>query len=363
MLYQAIRDAPLLRYVASDDDLKRGVALVCFPKDVEQAIEWFRGRTGRLPEYLHLCGKAPIGPLPVGEIPVIELARSLEILTLVFDGRDPRKKGIYLAQNGVARHAFHRDPQYGHRRTDFGFYSKHRQELEQLWARLEDEESRLTLASIIKSRIHGNCGYLRIAEYAEYEHPLVRAEPGEAVADCGSFDGKTSIDFARRVGPAGKVFAFEPSPENRKRIRRNLKSQNVGNVKIVAKAVSAEVGSVRFSAGDAGSSRISENESDIEVPTVSLDHFIRKSGGLRLDVVSLDIEGAEPEALRGARRVIREQRPKFQISIYHENDHLFRLPLEFLQEHRDYALFLGHHNTYSTETDAYLVPRERLTAR
>lgn len=359
-LHQAVRDAPLLRHVASDDDLRRKVALVCFPKDAGLAIEWFRGRTGRLPEYVHLCGREPEGPLPVAEIPVADLARSLEILALVFDRRDPRKKGIYLSLHGVARHAFHRDPGYRHRRTDFEYYSKHRRELEELWSRLEDEESRLTLASIVKSRIHGNCGYLRIAEYEEYDHPLVRAEPGESVADCGSFDGKTSIDFARKVGASGKVYAFEPSPENRKRIRQNLRSLNVGNVVVVAKAVSSKVGTVRFSAGDAGSSRISEDEGGIEVPTVSLDHYSRRNGGLRLDVISLDIEGAEPDALEGARRLIRKQRPKFQISIYHENDHLFGIPLKFLRDHRDYALFLGHHNTYSTETDAYLVPRERL---
>ena len=65
--------------------------------------------------------------------------------------------------------------------------------------------------------------------------------------------------------------------------------------------------------------------------------------------------------LAGAERLIGEQRPKLQISVYHSLSHLFEIPLRFLERHRDYALFLGHHDVYSTETDAYLVPRERLS--
>lgn len=64
--------------------------------------------------------------------------------------------------------------------------------------------------------------------------------------------------------------------------------------------------------------------------------------------------------LAGAKRLIAEQRPKLQISVYHALSHLFELPLQLLEQHPDYALFLGHHDVHSTETDAYLVPRERL---
>ena len=95
-----------------------------------------------------------------------------------------------------------------------------------------------------------------------------------------------------------------------------------------------------------------------EVPTTTLDHFA--ADGRRIDLISLDIEGAEPLALAGAHQIISAHRPKLQISVYHRMSHLFEIPLRLLDLYPDYALFLGHHDVYSTETDAYLIPRERL---
>lgn len=359
-LADQIRHAPLFRHVATESDLKRKVAIVCYPKDSEKAIQWFSELTNRLPEYIHFCDKPVPDKLPVPLISVASLAESLEILPLVYDEGDPRRKGIYLSLSGVIYYAFHRDPGYGHFRTDHACYSVHQAELEKLWASLEDQESRLTLASIVKSRLTGNCGYLRIAPYQEYSHPMVKARQGDTVADCGSFDGKTSIEFAKEVGEAGKVYAFEPAPKNLSRIKRNLKEQEIHNVVVVSKAVSSGSGKVRFNAGDGGSSRISDDGEGIEVTTISLDQFSRRHGNLKIDLISLDVEGAEPDVLLGSHGLIGKQRPKVQISIYHDKRHLFEIPLLFLATYPDYVLYLGHHNTYSTETDAYLIPRERL---
>jgi hypothetical protein len=93
---------------------------------------------------------------------------------------------------------------------------------------------------------------------------------------------------------------------------------------------------------------------------VDLDSFLRERGDARCDLISLDVEGAEREALDGARKTIARHRPVLQVSIYHTLADLFELPLHIHHEHRDYMFFVGHHNTYSTETDLYAVPKERL---
>jgi hypothetical protein len=131
----------------------------------------------------------------------------------------------------------------------------------------------------------------------------------------------------------------------------------------VEAAVSDTVGSATFELGRGGSGSLREpggtEMSGFErVPVTTLDRFA--SDGRRIDLISLDVEGAEPKALAGAEQLIREQRPKLQVSVYHSLSHLFEIPLRLLEMYSDYVLFLGHHDVYSTETDAYLVPRERL---
>jgi FkbM family methyltransferase len=284
--------------------------------------------------------------------------------TVVF-GERLRTKATRLAARGCSELLYATDPQLAQTRTAPDFLERNRAALERLWQALEDTESRLVLASIVRQRITGELGYLRVSQFAEYCHPAVKAEPGETVIDAGAFNGATSASFARRVGRRGLVYAFEPGTDNRRLIQRRLRLpwNWLLRVEIVPQAISDSVGNGYFEAGRGGSGTLREatGEPGVEpTPLTTLDHFASTRG--KIDLISLDIEGAEPAALAGADRLIGEQRPKLQVSVYHALSHLFEIPLLLRDKYPDYALFLGHHDVYSTETDAYLVPRERLRA-
>jgi|GEM_PF-6121409 len=352
-----VNGSPLLRRVATRADLARPSALYCFRGEAVAARAWFREQTGRAPEQLVTMDGAlqkwKRVAAPPGELHVVLFGERL------------RTKATRLAARGFVELLYATDPKLAQTRTAPDFLERHRGALEQLWQALEDTESRLVLASIVRQRITGELGYLRVSQFAEYCHPLVSAEPGETVIDAGAFNGATSASFARRVGRRGLVYAFEPGTENLRLIRRRLRRpwNWLLRVQVVPQAISDSVGNGYFEAGRGGSGTLrgAAEEPGVEpTPLTTLDHFA--STHRKIDLISLDIEGAEPAALAGADRLIREQRPKLQVSIYHALTHLFEIPLALRDKYPDYALFLGHHDVYSTETDAYLVPRERLRA-
>lgn len=278
-------------------------------------------------------------------------------------GTRQRYKAKYLTASGVDCFFYWVDPGFSQGRTDKTFFDVNRAALERLWNCLEDEESQLVLASVVRHRTTGDHGYLRMSAYPEYSHPIVKAQVGDCIIDGGAFDGKTSVTFSREVGRTGLVYAFEPSYKNRIRInlRRCLPWNWKFSIQVVPFALSSTIGQSHLETSRGESCRlVCENDcGDTEnVKMTTIDRFT--DGNIRVNLISLDIEGAEPEAIDGANLVIEAQRPKLQISIYHKMSHLFEIPLDFLDKYDDYALFIGHHDVYSTETDAYLIPREQL---
>ena len=351
-----INRSPLLRRIATAADLAQPSALYCFRREVPAALAWFRRQTGRAPERLLTLDGAlsKWAQLPPA---------NAQAPQIVLFGERLRAKATRLATHGFAQLLYASDPKLARTRTAPDFFERHRASLEQLWRSLEDDESQLVLAAILRQRITGDLGYLRVSCFAEYCHPQVKAERGEVVVDAGAFNGATSAAFARSVGRGGLVYAFEPSGQNRRLIRQRLRLpwNWLLRVEVVPQALCESVGSGYFEAGRGGSGQLRDDAGDGAVePTMltTLDQFAQ--GRRKLALISLDVEGAEPAALAGAARVIREQRPKLQISVYHSLSHLFELPLQVLEKYPGYALFLGHHDVYSTETDAYLVPREQL---
>lgn len=134
--------------------------------------------------------------------------------------------------------------------------------------------------------------------------------PGMTVLDLGAHVGYYSRIFSEWVGPTGKVYAFEASPENQEILRRNLSSPRYANVEVVPRAVSDRVGIAKLfvSPGHSNHSLLSgfaAAEKVVEIPAVSVDAFLTERGIPSLDFVKMDIEGAEHIALEGMRETIR----------------------------------------------------------
>jgi hypothetical protein len=74
--------------------------------------------------------------------------------------------------------------------------------------------------------------------------------------------------------------------------------------------------------------------------------------------VKMDIEGAELDALAGARALLARQRPRLAISVYHRPEHLWEIPRAILAAQPGYRLFFGHHMPVKWESVIYAVHSE-----
>lgn len=130
---------------------------------------------------------------------------------------------------------------------------------------------------------------------------------GEVVLDIGANIGYYTLIAARIVGKKGKVFAFEPHPENFALLKKNVEINGYDNVVLINKAVSNKNGKVRLylSERDTGASSIypEDSQKSIEVETIRLDDYFKDFKG-KIDFVKMDIEGSEGEALQGMRGII-----------------------------------------------------------
>lgn len=131
--------------------------------------------------------------------------------------------------------------------------------------------------------------------------------PGGVVIDCGANIGELSLRAAAAVGPAGRVYAVEASPPTASLLRQNVGRNQADNVEVVEAAVTDADTEQAFFLGTELHSLSSSlwqpadfHGEQVAVRGTTLTTLLMKKNITRLDLVKLDIEGAELKALRGA---------------------------------------------------------------
>lgn len=133
---------------------------------------------------------------------------------------------------------------------------------------------------------------------------------GDIIVDLGANIGYYTLLAARLVGKKGKVYAFEPEPMNYSLLLKNIELNGYDNIVAVQKAVSDVNKRVKFflDSKDTGAHSIYQpgNKGQfLEVESVTLDDFFEGKGH-PIDVIKMDVEGAEMAAFTGMDRIIRE---------------------------------------------------------
>jgi FkbM family methyltransferase len=143
-------------------------------------------------------------------------------------------------------------------------------------------------------------------------------QPGMTFVDAGANDGIYTVFAARRVGPGGTVWAFEPSRREQERLRCNLELN--GLQALVFPVALADIhGQAEFTVSDAehqGQSTLGafahdgvQAQGKELVDVRRLDDLLSEHPVTRIDVLKLDVEGAELRVLRGAVGMIERYRP------------------------------------------------------
>jgi FkbM family methyltransferase len=160
----------------------------------------------------------------------------------------------------------------------------------------------------------GSYEYDKAQRFAESLHT------GNIVYDVGAHAGFYTLLASHIVGPAGRVFAFEPLPRNVRYLKRHVELNRAKNAIIIEAAVTDASGTCSFLELPASLEGHISSEGRLSVRSVSLDDLFTSGSIPAPDVIKIDVEGAETMVLAGASALL-------------ERHH----PLLFLAVHGDYA--------------------------
>lgn len=226
-------------------------------------------------------------------------------------------------------------------------------------------ESADELASILKEnrfpqeQILFNFKPACVTDHQYFEFPALFRR-GTAFVDGGCLNCRTSYQFAGWCGGEySKIFAFEPDPVSASICRENLSNQNIRDFRLIEAGLSDHVGEVTFRTGLYNCSHIVEGdcgEENVEIlPVTTIDHTV---GEEQVGFIKMDIEGAEFDALRGAKGVIVRDKPLLAISAYHRRGDMLAI-MDYLRSLvPEYRFWLRHYSVGLADTVLYAAINE-----
>ncbi len=147
-------------------------------------------------------------------------------------------------------------------------------------------------------------------EYEHLESEVLQGllKEGSNVVDIGANLGYYAVIAAKRVGPKGKVVAFEPEPVNFELLQKNIRLNNFQNITAVQAAVADKISTMKLYVDKTNSLchrmyAVGSGDMQVDVQVTTLDDYLH-AHPMRVDVIKMDIEGFEPFALRGMRKTL-----------------------------------------------------------
>lgn len=239
--------------------------------------------------------------------------------------------------------------------TDAGYYPPFATSIAPLRDLLDDEKSRRLLDAVIEFRSTGDYNKLPTPTFDDQYRPsdLPRWQNPLRFINCGAFNGDT-LDHLQQGGYRFEaIAAFEPDNHNYQALLKRIRAQIPATPAICFPCgVSATSTMLRFNA-EQGMACALDNQGNTSIQCVAIDEALI---GFRPNLIKMDIEGAEPDALLGARKTIETCRPGLAISLYHHPAHLWRIPLLIAGWQLDYRFFIRPHGHSTFDLVLYAIP-------
>jgi len=192
-------------------------------------------------------------------------------------------------------------------------------------------------------------GAISLGQYEPETMTLFRSflKEGDVFIDIGANLGYFTVIAANRVGHQGKVFSYEPDPHNFKLLEKNIAINEFKNVTAVPIALSDSAGKRDLFFGDnhcthSFNDKKNNGESELVI-TDTLDNSLKNLGCLKVNLIKIDIEGAEPIAFEGMKETIENNRSLVIFFEFYPNaiKRLDYSPIEFLEKLKNLGFSLS----------------------
>ena len=237
---------------------------------------------------------------------------------------------------------------------------KHIKDFVWLYEKLEDDSSKFLLHAILNNFINYDFTSLQKTLNQKYHHyfdfDILPKMKEEVFADIGSYTGDTVLDFIKCYGENSykKIYCYEITTDIIPTLKNNL--INYKNIEIKSLAVSNKSKTLYIDENStSNSANKTKNKGKIKIEAKSLDEDVKE----KISLIKMDIEGDEELALMGAKKHIQNDTPKLLVSLYHNNNHYFKLPKLIYSYNKNYKFYLRNYggNLYPTEIVLFAIPK------
>jgi FkbM family methyltransferase len=236
---------------------------------------------------------------------------------------------------------------------NFTDISKNKTEYNWLYDILDDNESKTVLQKIIDFRFNFFPDALRGFKFdtdKEYFDDFITFGDQEVFVDCGGYNGDTTLKFLRHSPNYKMIYFIEPAIIEYEKAKSNL--ANYSNIIFLNKAVFRRNSVTRFNSDSNFQNKI-DDEGNYFVDTVKLDDVLIGP----VSYIKMDVEGAEYDALHGAKETISNFHPKLAVCVYHDQSHFWKIPRLILSFRGDYSVYLRHYTQGILGTVMYFLPK------
>lgn len=338
--------------------------VVCHDKELEFTVNWYQEKLGKVPA-LYVKDLSCNNRNAYPELQIFDfnqLDSSMHIHLFFKQGNAPIRTSFTMLAMSLHYKGFSNytiEPYsmkllYGNKKPT-SFSADDYTALIAFYNVLDDMPSKYTYLAACKSRELGIPGFIPMANFEQYHHPQVPILSTDTMCEGGVDNGGTTKDFSQ-IQKEGLIYAFEPVKESFEKCQKNLSS--VENIKLINKALWSKTCQIGFNTNinSPNSSSVDVNNTENLCNATCVDEFF---AGKKLDIIKLDVEGAEIPVLEGAIKTIQKQKPKLLISIYHRSHglDLVNIPKLLAPFYNDYTFYVAHHRPWYNETILYAIAK------
>ncbi len=233
-------------------------------------------------------------------------------------------------------------------------YKNNSEKYHQVYNLLADRKSKEIFQKVINFKISFDYNFMKgftndhKGQYFDKE--IIPKINNISFVDGGGYVGDTASEVIANYPDFKKIYLIEPIAENLRIAKRDLAEYE--NIEFLNCGVSNRKETLYFNEEKSFSTIYGKGTQSVEVDTI--DNLIKE----RVDFIKLDIEGAEQDAIDGARETIQKQRPILAICIYHKAEDWYKIPQKVLEIDKNYQIYLRHYMEGIFESVMYFIPKE-----
>ncbi len=232
-------------------------------------------------------------------------------------------------------------------------YKNNKEQYENLYTLLADKKSKEIFTKLINFKISFDYafmeGFTNNHEAQYFDKELLPDIQNISFVDGGGYVGDTTTEVIKNYPDFKKIYLIEPIAENIRIAKREL--GHYDGIEFLTCGISNKKETLFFNEEKSFSTLSIDAKERVEVDTI--DNLVQE----KVDFIKLDIEGAEQDAIEGAKETIKRYKPILAICVYHKAEDWYKVPQKVLKIQSEYKIYIRHYMEGIFETVMYFIPK------